>query len=199
MYKQAIVVNKELGMSVGKICSQVSHGSMAFLTRMIQQNASKKIEHRYNAWKDADHTKPQLYKRGDLWKWAEEARNRGKDYFYARPVDPNKPYGEFELCEPNYHYECRMNIDKDLFEQWLGGIFTKVILEAKNEAHMQKIVEKAKEAGMVEGIDFECIRDACKTELTPDATGTRWTCIGFAPMDAERIDPITKKLQLYSG
>ena len=36
----------------------------------------------------------------------------------------------------------------------IGGLFTKVILEAKNEAQMSIIVEKAKEAGMVENRDF---------------------------------------------
>ena len=86
---------------------------------------------------------------------------------------------------------------KDLYEQWVGGLFTKVILEAKNENQMNKIIEKAKEANMIENEDFFCIRDACLTELTPDETGTRWTCIGFKPMDASVIDPITKKLQLF--
>lgn len=196
-YKQVIVVNKELGMSAGKMSAQVSHSSMAFLTRMIQVNTKKKIENRYSVWVDDGHTEPQTYKRSDLQQWAEEARRRGEDCFYARPVDPAKPYDDLELCKPSYHYECHMNIDKDLFEQWMGGIFTKVILEAKNEAQMKKIVEKANEAGMVEGVDYFEIRDACLTELTPDETGTRWTCIGFAPMDASRIDPVTKKLQLY--
>jgi PTH2 family peptidyl-tRNA hydrolase len=196
-YKQVIVVNKELGMTGGKLSAQVSHGSMAFLTRMIQANATKCIENRYAAWEDTTHAKPQLYKRNDLNTWAKEARERGDDYFYAKPVDPNDKYGELELCAPNHHYECHMNIDKDLYEQWMGGLFTKVILSAKNEAQMQKIVEKAKDAGMVEGREFFCIRDACLTELTPDETGTRWTCIGFAPMDAEKIDSVTGKLQLY--
>jgi PTH2 family peptidyl-tRNA hydrolase len=97
----------------------------------------------------------------------------------------------------DYHYNINFNIDKNLYEEWLGGLFTKVNLAAKNENQMQKIVDKAKEAGMVEGVDFFCIRDACLTELTPDETGSRWTCIGFRPMDASEIDPITKKLQLY--
>lgn len=198
-YKQIIVVNKDLGMSAGKMSAQVSHGSMAFLTRMIHQNTYKRIENRYAAWEDANRTKPQLYKRNDLYQWAEEARRNGEDCFYARPVDPTNPYGELELCKPSYHYECHMEIDKDLFEQWMGGLFTKVILEAKNETQLQRIVDKAKEAGMQENVDFFCIRDACLTELTPDETGTRWTCIGFAPMDADRVDQITKKLQLYKG
>ena len=96
-----------------------------------------------------------------------------------------------------YHYTTTFNIDKDLYEQWMGGLFTKVILSAKNENEMIKIVNKAKEADMLENQDFFCIRDACLTELTPDETGSRWTCIGFKPMDASQIDPITKRLQLF--
>lgn len=201
MYKQVIVVNKELGMSVGKMSAQVSHASMAFLTRMLQRNTSKIAIHAHRAWRiDSNGNKiPQMYKRNDLDTWAREARIRGEDVFYARPVDPTKPYGELELCEPDYRYECNMDIDKEVYEQWMGGSFTKVILEAKNEDHMQKIVEKAREAGMIENVDFHCIRDNCLTELTPDETGTRWTCIGFAPMESEKIDAITKRLQLYKG
>jgi PTH2 family peptidyl-tRNA hydrolase len=92
-----------------------------------------------------------------------------------------------------------MSIDTDLYEQWMDGLCTKVILEAKNEAQMKKVIDMAKEAGMIEDVDFFIIRDACLTEITPDETGTRWTCIGFAPMDAEKIDVVTGKLQLYKG
>ena len=199
-YKQIIVVNKELNMSKGKMAAQVSHASMAFLTRMIQRNTVRKIEHVYPAWSIDPKTnkkEPQRYRRGDLDTWALEARVRGDAYFCAKPIDPDNPYGELELCEQSHHYETSFSIDKDLYEQWMGGLFTKVILSAKNENQMIKIVEKAKEEGLIENEDFFCIRDACLTELTPDETGTRWTCIGFKPMDAEKIDPITKKLQLF--
>lgn len=40
MYKQIIIVRKDLQMSVGKICSQVSHASMAFLTNAIRNDWS---------------------------------------------------------------------------------------------------------------------------------------------------------------
>ena len=204
-YKQIIVVNKELNMSKGKMAAQVSHASMAFLTRCIQKNSVKIIEHQYPVWEypligietGKIEKRPQRYRRSDLDKWAEEARNRGEDYFYAKPVNPNNKYGPLELCEPEHYYKTNFTIDKDLYEQWMSGLFTKVILSAKNENQMQKIVDKAKEAGMIEGVDFFCIRDACLTELTPDETGTRWTCIGFKPMDSSKIDPITRKLQLF--
>lgn len=204
-YKQIIVVNKELNMSKGKMAAQVSHASMAFLTKCIQKNTIKIMEHEYPCWeypiidfKTGEREKrPQRYRRADLDKWAEEARNKGEDCFYAKPINPNDKYGKLELCNSDYHYKTNFVIDKDLYEQWMGGLFTKVILSAKNENEMNKIITKAKEAGMVEGQDFFCIRDACLTELTPDETGSRWTCIGFKPMDASVIDPITKRLQLF--
>lgn len=200
MYKQVIIVNKELNMSHGKMAAQVSHASMAFLTTMIQKQAKKVLINGVSC--HSCYTcegKKQLYKRDDLWRWAEEARARGEDCFYTKPVNPADPCGQLVLCEPEYGYHSTIEMNKELYEGWIGGIFTKVTLEAKNEANMQKIIEKAKAAGMKEGVDFFCIRDACLTELTPDETGTRWTCIGFRPMDKEDIDPITKRLQLYRG
>lgn len=38
MYKQIIIARKDLNMSIGKICSQVSHGSIAFLSWFIRNN-----------------------------------------------------------------------------------------------------------------------------------------------------------------
>ena len=203
-YKQIIIVNKELEMSKGKMAAQVSHASMAFLTRMIQKTAEIKNENRYVAWEYNVNKKTKMlekqiimYRREDLYNWAKEAMERGEKFFYAKPVNPDEPYGKFELCSPSYHYEAKLEFDHDLYEEWMSGLFTKVILQAKNENQMQKIVDKALESGMKENTDFFCIRDACLTELTPDETGTRWTCIGFKPMDASVIDPITKKFQLF--
>ena len=38
MYKQIIIARKDLHMSIGKICSQVSHASMSFLSWFIRNN-----------------------------------------------------------------------------------------------------------------------------------------------------------------
>ena len=40
MYKQIIIVRKDLDMSPGKLAAQVSHASMAFLTNMIKESAT---------------------------------------------------------------------------------------------------------------------------------------------------------------
>ena len=49
-YKQIIIARKDLHMSPGKLAAQVSHGSMAFLTRFIRNNAD--IDGHVDGWID---------------------------------------------------------------------------------------------------------------------------------------------------
>lgn len=142
MYKQIIIARKDLKMSVGKICAQVSHASMAFLSNFIKENAD--IDGHIDAW-----------------------------------------------------------IDKDILDNWINGIFTKVTLQARNKNHLLKAKIIAEEMGMVEGEDFFLIKDNCLTELEPEeidenGVGRTLTCIGFKPMDSEIIDKIGKKYHLYT-
>ncbi len=149
MYKQIIIVRKDLQMSIGKICSQVSHASMAFLTNTIRNEWSK-----------------------------------------------NTTY--FKDNEYKTYYSVELTFDKDIFEQWIDGEFTKCVLKAKNKSQLLKAKTLAEEMGMTENEDFFCIYDNCHTELTPEDNGRTLTCIGFKPMDSEVIDKIGKKYQLYS-
>ena len=142
MYKQIIIARKDLKMSVGKICSQVSHASMAFLSNFIKENTD--IDGHIDAW-----------------------------------------------------------INKDILDNWINGIFTKVTLQARNKNHLLKAKTMAEEMGMVEGEDFFLIKDNCLTELEPEeidenGVGRTLTCIGFKPMDSEIIDKIGKKYHLYT-
>lgn len=90
-----------------------------------------------------------------------------------------------------------LSIDKDLYEQWINGEFTKCVLQAKNKNQLLKAKTMAEELGMKEGEDFWLIRDNCHTELEPEEDGRTLTVIGFRPMDSEIIDKIGKKYHLY--
>lgn len=48
MYKQIIIARKDLDMSPGKLAAQVSHGSMAFLSWFIRNNAD--LDGHIDAW-----------------------------------------------------------------------------------------------------------------------------------------------------
>lgn len=202
--KQVIIVRKDLNMGVGKMCAQVSHASMAFLSHMIQQSTVQQPLHKYSAV-DEDHMGlpvPRLYKRDDLSRMAKEAFNQGEQYFYAKPADETQPYGDMIPCEPAVQYRCELLIDNDLYEKWLGGIFTKVVCEAKNRNAIDKAIRIANELGLQENQDYFLIKDCCLTELTPEeydenGVGRTLTCIGFRPLPVEIANQISKKFQLY--
>ena len=141
MYKQIIIVRKDLNMSHGKMAAQVAHASMSFLSWFIRNNV------------DSD---------GHIDAW----------------------------------------FDKGILDNWIDGIYTKVVLQAKNRNQLMKAVTLAEELGLVENKDFFLIKDNCLTELKPEevdenGVGHTLTCIGFAPMDSEIIDKVAKKFHVY--
>ena len=107
---------------------------------------------------------------------------------------------KFDEYEKKYNF--KLSLDKDIAEDWFGGIFTKTICEAKNKNQLLKVKEIAEELGMIEGKDFFLIMDACNTELEPEevdenGVGRTLTCIGFKPLPDEVAWQISKKFQLY--
>lgn len=199
--KQLIVARKDLNMSPGKLAAQVSHASMAFLTRALREKGKKKLDcdsiptFTY----DGEGNKyPKLYKRNDLCTWADEAFKRNEPYVYYRPIDSKNPYGALELCEPTYHYESNISIDINTWEDWICGSFTKIICEAKNRSQLYKAAVLADSLGLKENKDYFIIRDNCLTELIPeDPDGRTPTCIGFRPLPDDIAHQLSKKYQLY--
>lgn len=146
MYKQVIVVNKELHMSTGKMAAMVAHGSISFLTNMIKKNINPQIGGMTRAFGNGC-------------------------YYETHPI----------------------KIEQNLYEQWIDGNFTKIILEAENQSVMESIIHKAKENGMYNQTDFFNVVD----ESTEFNDIPRWAVIAFKPMDAERINKVTGDLNLY--
>ena len=89
-------------------------------------------------------------------------------------------------------------IDKDILNNYINGIFTKTICEAKNLNHLMKAKVLAEELELVEDVDFGVISDCCLTELTPEnEDGTCTVGIWFKALDDEIAHKISKKYQLY--
>lgn len=203
MYKQIIIARKDLNMSSGKLSVQVSHASMAFLTNMIRNNSTKITINCHPVYTYIYNVKEEInYPNEDYKRMAKEAIKNGEDFFYCEPVDQLKPFGEQKPTDNRYSYRADLFIDGRLYDEWINGSFTKCVLQAKNKNKLLKAVELAEELGMKENEDFFLIKDNCYTELEPeefdeDGQGRTLTCIGFNPMDAEIIDVIGKKFQLY--
>jgi len=202
--KQIIIVRKDLQMSPGKMSAQVGHASMAYFMYKIKQSAHKTLAPNFECFRTIDGNHMQWYKHPDLAKWCQEAYDKGLSYFYCEKI-PDKNGYHLVLVDKNqvqYEYVSTMSFDADIYENWINGIFTKVVLETKNKNQLLKAVDKAKELGMVEGKDYFIIKDNCLTELEPEEVdengiGRTITCIGFKPMENEVIDQICKKYQVY--
>jgi PTH2 family peptidyl-tRNA hydrolase len=99
-------------------------------------------------------------------------------------------------------YATEIFFNKDIYEEWIQGVFTKTVCGARNRNQLMKAVEIAKELGLQEGEDFFLIKDCCLTELNPEevdenGVGRTLTCIGFRPLPDELAHQISKKYQLY--
>lgn len=115
-----------------------------------------------------------------------------------RRIPPSKVYrnGEVIAVMP------QMFMQVDVYNDWIKGIFTKTVCEAKNYNQMMKAVAIAEELGLTEGVDYFLIKDACLTELEPEevdenGVGRTLTCIGFRPLPDDLAHKISKKFQLY--
>lgn len=198
--RQLIIARKDLQMSPGKLAAQCCHASIAFIVNLIDKHTQMNRPYYHPAFDENGNA--QHYKRTDLNQWAQEAREKGANHFYAKPVNPSQPYGELSLCEPEYEYETDFVIDNNIYEHWINGIFTKTICEAKNRNQLMKAIQIAEELGLECDKDFFLIKDACLTELKPEeidenGIGRVITCIGFKPLPDEIAHKISKKFQLY--
>ena len=94
--------------------------------------------------------------------------------------------------EVGYCIKKSAKFDRDVFDNWILGRSTQIILEA-SQSQMKEIVRKAKENGLVRGKDFFNIID----ESTEFNDVPSWAIIAFHPLENEKIDPITGCLALY--
>lgn len=117
---------------------------------------------------------------------AEAYWTRGLSMF-AKPSNDNKGY------------KINGIIDKEIFEQYINGSFTKIICEAKNKKHLLKAKTMADEIGLTEGEHYGLIYDKCLTELNPEELdGTTLTGIWFCPLSDDISHSISKKYNLYT-
>ena len=107
---------------------------------------------------------------------------------------------DFELKGSQDIIYTTIALDKNIYDNYINDKFIKTICEAKNLNQLLKARTMALELGLVEGIDFGLINDACLTELKPEnEDGTCTVGIWFKPLDDEIAHMISKKFHLYMG
>lgn len=95
-------------------------------------------------------------------------------------------------------------IDYNIWHEYVNGIFTKTICEARNINQLKKIeiyindIKSELGIELVEGIDWGYINDKCLTDLTPEnPDGTCTIGAWFKPLSDDIAHRISKKFPLY--
>jgi len=96
------------------------------------------------------------------------------------------PKGKMAAQAAHAAVEAAFRSDKKEVAQWRSEGMKKVVLKVKNEKELLKVLQEAKDVGLVTAL----ITDAGRTIVEP---GTK-TCIAIGPDEEERIDAITGKL-----
>ena len=86
----------------------------------------------------------------------------------------------------------------EVWTDYINGIYTKTICEARNLNNLMKAKAIADELGLKENEDYGFINDKCLTELKPEnKDGTTTVGMWFAPLADEVAHKISRKFPLY--
>ena len=188
--RRVFVIRKDLHLKPGKLAAMVSHCAEAYWTNLMK--SSIVIDNEFMtlpAWENYGNGKegPALYKHPDLYRLSKEAYDRGEKHFTTLRENPRKSV------------TVTMEVPKSIWHDYVNGIFTKTICEARNLENMKKrVMPVVEELGLVEGVDYGYINDRCLTDLTPEnEDGTCTVGMWFRPLPDEDAHRISKKFQLY--
>ena len=185
--RRLFIIRKDLNLTPGKMGAQVGHCAEAYWTNFLKAGKIRDLEFATlpvetpndpNYW--------EKYRSVKIYNLAKAAHERGEKTFQAPEENP-LPY-----------YYLSQLIDKRTWDDYVNGIFTKTICEAKNLNELKKAESKAKELKLVEGCDWGFINDCCLTELKPEnPDGTTTIGIWFKPLEDDIAHQISKKFKLY--
>ena len=90
---------------------------------------------------------------------------------------------------------CATFKDGSILDNWLGGIFTKIVVSVEGEEELLALVKELERTNAQEGkcIPYALITDCGKTEFGGTPTVT---CLGIGPYISEDLDSLTGDLPL---
>lgn len=187
--RRVFVIRKDLHLKPGKLAAMVGHCCEAYWTNLLKAGLVEDNEFMILPAEEVygnGKVGPALYKHPLLYKLSKEAFDRGEKTFTTLAEDSRKTVS------------IQLEIPKDIWTEYVNGIFTKTVCECRNKNQLQKAKAIADELGLVEFLDYGYINDSCLTELKPEnLDGTCTIGMWFKPLPDEIAHKISKKFQLY--
>lgn len=192
--RRLFIIRKDLHLSGGKLSAMVGHCCEAYWTNLLKRSCI--IDNEYETLPCYDPVypnEPLPYHNTELDELSKQSFKSGAKSFKVRKIYPKKSYN------------ITIEISKDIWEEYVNGIFTKTICEAKNKNQLMKIIDLIKEHNdscedvkLIEGRDYGFINDKCLTELIPEnEDGTTTVGMWFRPLPDDIAHKFSKKYKLY--
>lgn len=97
-----------------------------------------------------------------------------------------------QTFELSYEEPIGINGEEGIYNNWVNGIYTKVVLGVENEEELMKVYRKFQDKTLFpNGLPLALITDIGKTEFHGTATVT---CLGVGPFISEELDKVTKDI-----
>ena len=187
--RRLFIIRKDLHLKPGKLAAMVGHCAEAYWTNLLKAGLVEDNEFMTLPAEEVygnGKVGPAHYKHPLLYKLSKEAFNRGEKTFTTLAEDSRKTVS------------IQLEIPKDIWTEYVNGIFTKTVCECRNKNHLQKAKTIADELGLVEFLVYGYISDKCHTDLTPEnEDGTTTVGIWFRPLPDEIAHEISRKYPLY--
>ena len=193
--RRLFIIRKDLHLKPGKLAAMVGHCCEAYWTNLMK--ASHVCDNEFMTLPAREtygngKVGPALYKHPLLFKLSKEAFNAGKSSFTTLAENSRKTVS------------VTVEIPKDIWNDYINGIFTKTICECRNLNQLKKIeiyindINQELNLSLKKGIDWGYINDRCLTDLTPEnEDGTCTVGAWFKPLLDDIAHRISKKFQLY--
>ena len=186
--RRLFIIRKDLHLKAGKLAAMIGHCCEAYFINLLKSFPCDDNEFDTLLSEDPQCPgQPAVYKSSDVCRKAKEAFKAGEKYFKVRKQFPKNTVS------------VTVEIPKDIWNNYVNGIFTKTICEARNLDNMNKrALPVIEELGLKEGIDYGYINDKCFTELSPEnPDGTCTVGMWFKPLPDDIAHKISKKFKLY--
>ena len=187
--RRVFIIRKDLHLKPGKLSAMIAHCAEAYWTNVMKAGEIKDNEFEtLPAIETYDDGRlgPALYKHPDIFEMSKKAFEAGMKNFKFKPKG-SRPTMTISFEVP-----------KDIWNDYVNGIFTKTICECRNKNQLNKAKVIADELGLVEKVDYGYINDSCLTDLTPEnEDGTCTVGMWFKPLPDEIAHKISRKFPLY--
>ena len=187
--RRLFIVRKDLKLKPGKLAAMVGHLCEAYWTNAMK--AGHVVDNEFKTLPTAvtypdGGVGPAVYKNTEIFDMSRKAFDEGKTSFTYRPED-GRPTVTVAL-----------EIPKDVWNDYVNGIFTKTICEARSIGKLNQAAETARGLNLSEGLDWGYIKDKCLTDLEPEnEDGTTTIGIWFKPLPDDIARSISRKFPLY--